>query len=99
MANTFTIYTCILETLRVHNSFSENVYKFKQNPRLGNLASHLWACVESCGKVLGHLACENIRFSTLFAARDVSGETSLAAKSEEKRMFSQAIGHFLWVEQ
>ena len=31
------------------------------------------------------------RFSSLFAARDVSrgGETSLAAKREEKRMFSQ----------
>ena len=38
------------------------------------------------------LACENIRFSSLFAAGDVSrgGETSTAAKSEEKRMFSQA---------
>ena len=36
------------------------------------------------------LACENIRFSSLFAAGDVSRETSPAAKSEEKRMFSQA---------
>ena len=36
------------------------------------------------------LACENIRFSSLFAAGDVSRETSLAAKSVEKRMFSQA---------
>ena len=35
------------------------------------------------------LACENIRFSRLFAAGDVSRETSPAAKSEEKRMFSQ----------
>ena len=35
------------------------------------------------------LACENIRFSRLFAAVDVSRETSPAAKSEEKRMFSQ----------
>ena len=33
------------------------------------------------------LACENIRFSSLFAAED---ETSPAAKSEEKLMFSQA---------
>ena len=33
------------------------------------------------------LACKNIRFSWLFAAGDVS---SPAAKSEEKRMFSQA---------
>ena len=33
------------------------------------------------------LACKNIRFSSLFAAGDVS---SPAAKSEEKRMFSQA---------
>ena len=42
------------------------------------------------------LACENIRFSSLFVAGDVSRrgtpprETSPAAKSEEKRMFSQA---------
>ena len=36
------------------------------------------------------LACENIRFSSLFVAGDVSHETSSAAKSEEKRMFSQA---------
>ena len=33
------------------------------------------------------IACENIRFSSLFAPR----ETSPAAKSVEKRMFSQAI--------
>ena len=38
-----------------------------------------------------NLACENIRFSSLFAARDVSRESSPAAKSEEKRMFSQAM--------
>ena len=37
-----------------------------------------------------HLACENIRFSSLFAAGDVS---SPATKSEEKRMFSQASFH------
>ena len=36
------------------------------------------------------LACENNRFSSLFAAGDVSRETSPAAKSEEKRLFSQA---------
>ena len=36
------------------------------------------------------LAFENIRFSSLFAALDVSRETSPATKSEEKRMFSQA---------
>ena len=44
------------------------------------------------------LACENSRFSSLFAAEDVSRgityvpprETSPAAKSEEKRLFSQA---------
>ena len=33
------------------------------------------------------LACENIRFSSLFAAGDVSCETSPAEKSVEKRMF------------
>ena len=38
-------------------------------------------------RVQNFLACENIRFSSLFAAGDV---TSPAAKSEEKRMFSQA---------
>ena len=36
------------------------------------------------------LVCGNIRFSSLFAAGDVSRETSPAAKSEEKRMLSQA---------
>ena len=36
------------------------------------------------------LACENIRFSSLFVAENVSRETSSATKSEEKRMFSQA---------
>ena len=36
------------------------------------------------------VACENIRFSSLFAAGDVSRGTSPAAKSEEKRIFSQA---------
>ena len=42
--------------------------------------------------VLEILACENIRFSSLFAAGDVSrGGTSPVAKSEEKRMFSQAM--------
>ena len=41
-----------------------------------------------------YLACEKIRFirfSSLFASEDVSRETSPAAKSEEKRIFSQAI--------
>ena len=37
------------------------------------------------------VACENIRFSLLFAAGDVSHETCPAAKSKEKRTFSQAI--------
>ena len=42
-------------------------------------------------QVRHQVACENIRFSTLFTAGDVSrGGTSPAAKSEEKRMFSQA---------
>ena len=35
------------------------------------------------------VACENIRLSSLFAAGDVSLETSPAAKSEKKQMFSQ----------
>ena len=37
------------------------------------------------------IACENIRFSSLFAAGDVSREMFPAAKSEEKGMLSQAI--------
>ena len=41
------------------------------------------------------LACENIRFSSLFAAWDVTRETSPAAKSEEKGMFSQATVGYL----
>ena len=36
------------------------------------------------------VACENIRFSSLVVAGDVSREASPATKSEEKRMFSQA---------
>ena len=40
----------------------------------------------------GTLPYENIRFSSLFAAADVSRETSTAVKSEENRMFSQAKG-------
>ena len=39
---------------------------------------------------LGTIACENIRFSSLFVAEDVSRETPSATKSEEKLMFSQA---------
>ena len=46
--------------------------------------SALWSLSDLC------VACENIRFSSLFAAGDVSRETFPAAKSEEKRMFSQA---------
>ena len=37
------------------------------------------------------VACENIRFSSLFAAGEVSRETFPSAKSEEKRMLSQAM--------
>ena len=44
------------------------------------------------------LACENIRFSSLFADGNFSRETSPAAKSEEKRMFSQAILTFISAE-
>ena len=49
-----------------------------------------------CSKILGEvgkqeiLACENIRFSSLFAAGEVSREMPPAAKSEGKRMFWQA---------
>ena len=48
---------------------------------------------ETCQVYSHNVACENIRFSSLFTAGDVSrGGTpsSLAAKSGEKRMFSQA---------
>ena len=82
--------------------------------RFGNLPF----CQKCCNAVLRckcyrFIACENIRFSSLFAAGDVSRggtsatqqqkfhtelvksvrnrETSPAAKSEEKQMFSQAI--------
>ena len=48
------------------------------------------------------LACENIRFSLLFADGDVSRggtrETSPSAKSEEKWMFSQASYDFAFSE-
>ena len=42
------------------------------------------------------LACENIRFSSLFASLFFPRETSPAAKSEEKRMFSQATLVLTW---
>ena len=45
---------------------------------------------KSHGEIAGTLACENICFFSLFAAGDVSSETSPAAKSVDKRMFSQA---------
>ena len=41
------------------------------------------------------LTCENSRFSSLFAAKDVSRETPPAAKSEEKRLFSCFFSVFL----
>ena len=56
-----------------------------------------WACRFSWRQTSYLLACENVRFSSLFAAGDVSRggnakhETSPAAQREEKRMFSQAI--------
>ena len=62
--------------------FSEH---FRQNCPLGTLKMTLRA--SRFQNFLGEkIACENIRFSSLFAA----GETSTAAKSEEKRMCSQA---------
>ena len=45
---------------------------------------------KSNGEIASTLACENIRFFSLLAAGDVSSETSPAAKSVDKRMFSQA---------
>ena len=48
--------------------------------------AHLGSCIWITSLDVA-LACENIRFSRLFAAGDVSRKT---AKSEEKRMFSQA---------
>ena len=43
------------------------------------------------------LTCENSRFSSLFAAEDVSRETSPAAKSEEKRLFSCVFCFFVCI--
>ena len=47
------------------------------------------------------VACENIRLSSLFVAGELSrGGTSTTAKSEEKRMFSQAmISAIVWVDK
>ena len=43
---------------------------------------------------LNHLTCENSPLSKLLAAWDVSSyETTLVVRSEEKRLFSQAINH------
>ena len=48
--------------------------------------AHLGSCIWITSLDVA-LACENIRFSRLFAAGDVLRPT---AKSEERRMFSQA---------
>ena len=45
------------------------------------------------------LACESIRFSSIFAVGDrfrADARTSPAAKSEEKQMFSQAFTKLKW---
>ena len=44
--------------------------------------------------VVLNLACENIRFSSLFVVEDILRETSPAVKSEEKQMFSEAILYY-----
>ena len=51
--------------------------------------AHLGSCIWITSLDVA-LACENIRFSRLFATGDVLRETSPTAESEEKRMFSQA---------
>ena len=53
------------------------------------IMAHLGSCIWITSLDVA-LACENIRFSRLFAAGDVLRETSPTAKSEEKRIFSQA---------
>ena len=53
--------------------------------RIWNLKVHVKHVSYNGWYSLNAIACENIRFSSLFAAGDVS------RKSEEKRMFSQAI--------
>ena len=52
-------------------------------------AVQLFSCSKKA-RIVQIIACENIRFSSLFADGDVTRETFPAAKSE-KRMFSQAI--------
>ena len=64
-----------------------NILKFGSGSILNEQTVYL---NENCRYTARFLACENIRFSSLFVAEDVSRETSSATKSEEKRMFSQA---------
>ena len=68
-----------------------------KQPKQLNLVSRFpRSTVQYDSSATGYVACEHIRFSSLFAAGDVSvppRETSPAAKSEEKRMSSQATGY------
>ena len=43
-----------------------------------------------------HVACKNIRFSSLFVAEDVSRETSTATESVENGCFRRLVDMKLW---
>ena len=59
--------------------------------QLQKLGTNIWRIErDRIGAKTFEVACENIRFSSLFAAGDVWRETPPEAKSEEKRIFSQA---------
>ena len=64
----------------------------RENGRVSPSRGPVFSCahyLQAPATQVSRVACENIRFSSLFSAGD--GETSPAAKSEEKRMFSKAI--------
>ena len=65
--------------------FSSTLSSFRSNAQVEGYVPHIfWPLLRCYFSIMVFLACENIRFSSLF-------ETSPAAKSEEKRMFSQAM--------
>ena len=78
--------------LHVHNISTENATEqLKKGRKQENLTDQEKRTIKRLTFTLFALACGNILFSSLFAAGDVSRKTSPAAKSEEKRMFSQAM--------
>ena len=83
------IHSVCPRTFGIRNPAESTAYNREFNTVLDSLTWGNWEDEPNWKIFPDIIACENIHFSSLFAAGDVSRETSPAAKSEEKRMFSQ----------